>query len=125
MLKSAIGRPETTEFADDQTGYISKVPGADIMSFLQEQLDATLALLRPIDEEKGNYRYAPDKWTVKELLGHVIDSERVFAYRALAFSRNDGNELPGFDQDPWAQHANHANVPTHELVEEFPGCIKK
>jgi hypothetical protein len=76
-------------------------------------------LLRGFNEEKGNYRYAPGKWTVKELLGHITDSERVFAYRALVFARNDSAALPGFDQDPWVQYANHSNVSLKDLVDEF------
>ena len=101
MATSTIGRPETSELAEYQIAYISKVPGADILEFLEQQLEATLDLLRGIDEEKGNYRYAAGKWTVKEVVGHIIDSERVFAYRALVFSRSDSTTLPGFDQDLW------------------------
>src|SRR5438093_1936748 len=119
MATSTIGRPETSELAEYQIAYISKVPGADILEFLQQQLEATLDLLRGIDEEKGNYRYAAGKWTVKEVVGHVIDTERVFAYRALVFSRNDRTTLPGFDQDLWAEHASHANVPMKDLATEF------
>lgn len=119
MSTFTIGRPETSEFADYQIGYVSKVPDTDIITFLQRQLEDVLALFRAVSEEKGNYRYAPDKWTVKELLGHVIDTERVFAYRALSFSRNDASPLPGFDQDPWLQNANYTNVPLKELLDEF------
>ena len=119
MTQIAIARPEASEFADYYTGYVGKVPGADIMSFLQQQLELAGALIRGIDEAKGAFRYAEGKWTVKELIGHIIDTERVFAYRALVFSRNDSTPLPGFDQEPWAQHANHANVPLAELAAEF------
>src|SRR5262245_14258153 len=98
---STIGRPDPTEFSDYQTGYVSKVPGTDVVTFLEQQRDAMLSLLRGLDEAKGNYRYAPDKWTIKELVGHITDTERVFAYRALVFARNDATALPGFDQDPW------------------------
>jgi len=119
MATSTIGRPETSELAEYQIAYISKVPGADILEFLEQQLEATLDLLRGIDEEKGNYRYAAGKWTVKEVVGHIIDSERVFAYRALVFSRSDSTTLPGFDQDLWAGHANHSTVPLKELAGEF------
>src|SRR5437879_7209653 len=119
MATSTIGRPETSELAEYQIAYVSKVPGADILEFLQQQLEATLDLLRGVDEEKGNYRYAAGKWTVKEVVGHVIDTERVFAYRALVFSRNDRTTLPGFDQDLWAEHASHANVPMKDLATEF------
>ena len=119
MATSTIGRPETSELAEYQIAYIGKVPGADILEFLQQQLEATLDLLRGIDEGKGNYRYAAGKWTVKEVVGHIIDSERVFAYRALVFSRSDSATLPGFDQDLWAGHANHSTVPLKELAGEF------
>ena len=119
MATSTIGRPETSELAEYQIAYVGKVPGADILEFLQQQLEATLDLLRRIDEEKGNYRYAAGKWMVKEVIGHIIDSERVFAYRALVFSRNDNVTLPGFDQDLWAGHANHSTVPLKELAGEF------
>ncbi len=119
MSTSTIGRPDTSELADYQIGYISKVPGNDVLAFLQQQLDNAVSALRGIAEEMGNHQYAPGKWTVKELVGHIIDTERVFAYRALTFSRNDANPLPGFDQDPWVQHANHAGVSLTELIDEF------
>src|SRR5437763_8301384 len=119
MATLTIGRPNTSELADYQIGYVNKVPGDDIMKFLDEQLDGTVNLLRRINGDKGNYRYAPDKWSVKEVVGHVIDTERVMAYRALVFSRNDSTILPGFDQDIWAKHANHANVSMRDLAGEF------
>ena len=119
MSQSAIGRPDVSEFAEYYTGYIGKVPGVDIMSVLQAQMESTAALIRGIDDAKGGFRYAPEKWTIKELIGHIIDTERVFAYRALVFSRNDATPLPGFDQEPWAKNANHANVPMSELAAEF------
>ncbi len=119
MSKRTIGRPEISEFAAYYTGYVGKVPGADIMGFLKQQMQSTAALIRGLDESAGDYRYEPGKWTVKELIGHIIDTERVFAYRALVFSRNDSTPLPGFDQDPWARHAPHANVPMAELAAEF------
>lgn len=119
MPTSITGRPETAELPEYQIAYISKVPGDDIVTFLRQQFEAASNTFRIIDDAKGNYRYAPGKWTVKELIGHIIDSERVFAYRALSFSRNDSAALPGFDQDPWAKHANHGNVLMKELAEEF------
>jgi hypothetical protein len=119
MSTSTIGRPEATEFADYQLGYVNKVPGANIMAFLEQQLEATSTLLSGVDDQTANYRYAPDKWTVKELAGHIIDTERVFAYRSLTFARSDSTALPGFDQDPWVKNANHANIPMKELAEEF------
>src|SRR5262249_24597474 len=119
-----IARPDITEFADYQVVYINKVPDKNVLTFLHEQLDTSLSLLRSIDEAKGNYRYAAGKWTGKEDLRHTIDTERVFAYRALAFSRNDSSELPGFDQDTWSQNSNHGNVPLKDLVDEFE-CVRR
>jgi len=117
--KLAIGRPDASEFSDYQIGYVDKVTGSDIMSFLQTQLDSMISLLSGLDESKANYKYAPDKWSVKELVGHMTDSERVFAYRALTFARNDATALPGFDQDPWVKQANHSLVPFQDLLDEF------
>jgi DinB superfamily len=114
-----IGRPETAELSDYQIGYVSKVSGNDIVAFLQGQLETTLDLLHGIDEGKAAYRYSPGKWSLKEVVGHVTDTERVFAYRALVFSRNDSTPLPGFDQQPWAEHAKHSQVPLKELADEF------
>jgi hypothetical protein len=118
-MSTAIGRPETTEFAEDYAGYISKVPGGDILQFLQQQLVTASDLLRSLPEAKGDFRYEPGKWSIKELFGHIIDSERVFAYRGLVFARNDSTPLPGFDQDPWSQHANYANLKLSDIAGEF------
>jgi DinB family protein len=119
MAKLTIGRPETSEYTGYNPGYVHVVPGEDILGFLEQQLDEMLSLLRGLSEVQGNYQYESGKWTVKELLGHVIDTERVLAYRALTFARNDSAALPGFDQNPWAQHAKHANVALRDLVDEF------
>jgi len=119
LTKTTSGRPEATEFPDYQATYIKNVPGTDIVSFLREQLDSMLSLLSSIDEEKANYRYAEGKWSIKELLGHLTDTERVFAYRALSFARNDTAALPGFDENSWARYANHADLPFRHLADEF------
>ena len=119
MSKTAIDRPGTEEYAEYYTTYISKVPGSDILGFLEEQLGSTMTLLRGIDESKADFRYEPGKWSIKELVGHIIDSEKVFAYRGLVFARNDSASLPGFDQDVWAKHANYANLLFTEIIAEF------
>src|SRR2546421_67553 len=119
MSTETMVRPETTDYAEYYNGYIGKVPGADIMGFFEQQLDSTVRLIRGIDESKGDFRYEAGKWTVKELLGHIIDTERVFSYRGLVFSRNDQSSLPGFDQEPWAQHTNYANLTLADIGAEF------
>ena len=118
-MSTPIGRPEPTEFAEYYRGYIGKVPGADVVAFLEQQLDDITKLIARIDEAKGNFRYEAGKWSVKELIGHVVDTERVFAYRALVFARNDRTELPGFDQDPWAQHANYVDLKIADVAAQF------
>ena len=119
MSKVIIGRPEAGEYAEAFGGYVGKVPGADILTFLKKQLDTTLTLIRSIDESRGNFRYEPGKWSIKELLGHLVDSERVFAYRALVFARNDVSPLPGFDQNPWNENSNYNNLSVAEIAAEF------
>jgi hypothetical protein len=119
MTKVITVRPEATEYGEAYAGYISKVPGADVLTFLEQQLDSIGPLIRSIDESKGNFRYEPGKWSTKEVLGHLIDSERVFSYRALVFARNDTHALPGFDQDPWIEHANYSNLSISDIASEF------
>jgi hypothetical protein len=86
---------------------------------MKEQTEATLVLLRSIPESQGGFRYAPGKWSIKELLGHVIDTERIFAYRALRFSRNDATPLPGYEQDDYIRNASFDDYPLGELADEF------
>src|SRR4029434_10390131 len=101
MSSTAVERPNSDEYAESYGNYVNKVPGHDVIGFLTEQLNAVSALLRGIDDTKADSAYETGKWTIKELIGHLIDGERVFAYRALVFARNDPAALPGFDQDLW------------------------
>jgi hypothetical protein len=119
MSKVITGRPEAREYAEAFGGYVGKVPGDDVLTFIEKQLDTVLALIRSIDESKGDFRYEPGKWSINELLGHLVDSERVFQYRALVFARNDVSPLPGFDQDPWIENSNYANLSIADIAAEF------
>lgn len=112
-------RPQPTEYAPYYETYVSLVPDGDIVDTLAGQLDSTSALIGGISEDLGSFRYAPEKWSVKELLGHVVDSERVFGYRALRFARGDGTPLPGFDQDVFMRHATFDGYTVGELREEY------
>ena len=89
------------------------------MLALKNQMESTRALLDSIPEGQGGKRYEPGKWSIKELVGHVADCERIFAYRALRFARNDQTVLPGFDQDTFAANANFANLPLSDIVQEY------
>jgi len=116
-------RPESNEYAPYYDKYISLVAEGDILVTLQNQLPVTLALLaRP--ESDGDFRYAPGKWSVKESLGHVIDAERVFSYRALRISRNDKTPLAGFEQDDYVKYGPFARCTLASLVDELASVRK-
>ncbi len=119
MSEMIINKPEATEYAPYYESYISLVPQGDILTILQEQLDETLKLLRDIPESQAGFRYAPDKWSIKELVGHIIDGERIFAYRALRFARNDSTPLPGFEQDDYIQNASFDDCTLSDLADEL------
>jgi len=97
-----IARPAPNEYAPYYQPYVDKVPEGDILRMLHLQKIAFSEFLTTIPEEKWTYRYAPGKFSMAEVLSHVIDTERIFAYRALRFARNDKSSLPGFDQDEYA-----------------------
>ena len=112
-------RPENTEYAEWYAGYVGSVGETDIVSVLQKQIDEIKEIFAGISEEKGLYRYAEGKWTIKEVLSHLIDGERVFAYRAFRISRKDETPLAGFDQDPYIENSNSNDRTIPDLVEEL------
>ena len=102
MTTAAIARPEPSEYVPYYETYISKVPPkGDLLKVLEDQQRKTQELLAGLSEAKALHRYAPGKWSVKEVVGHLMDSERVFCYRALRFARADGSPLQGFDEKAW------------------------
>src|SRR5215475_15230254 len=115
----SIPRPEPGEYAPYYDRYISLISGTDILATLEAQRRQTLLLLCGRDETDGDYRYAPDKWSAKEVLGHVCDSERIFAYRALRIGRGDRTPIEGFEQDDYARNAPFANRPLAEVIEDY------
>ena len=116
-----IGRPEANESAPYYFTYIDQIASEDILSVLAPQLDETLALLSAISEEQSLYRYAPDKWSIRQVLSHVNDTERVFVCRALWFARGFDSPLPGFDQNIAIAGAGADEVSWARQVEEFRG----
>lgn len=112
-------QPETTEYAPYYGKYIVLVPKEDVVATLSRQLDETLSTLRGLSETQADSRYAPGKWSIKELVGHMIDAERIFAYRALSFARHDQAPLPGFEQDDYVRAANFDNRQLSDLTDEF------
>jgi uncharacterized damage-inducible protein DinB len=120
MNNSMIGsRPESSEYAPDYENYILRVSGDDSVLALQELAKQTQELLSEIDEEKALFRYAEGKWSIKELIGHLIDTERIFGFRALCFARNDKNPIAGMEQDDYVQNADFELVEFAKLAEEF------
>jgi len=113
------GRPEAGEYAEFYDKYIALVPGTDILGALEAQRLVMAKLLGPRRERKGNFRYAADKWSVKEVIGHVSDSERIFAYRALRFARADSTPLSGFEQDDYVKSGGFGDRTLADLAEEF------
>jgi hypothetical protein len=99
--------------------YINQVKGNNILAILEELKDTTSELLKSIDEKKSMYAYAEGKWTIKEIIGHLADSERVFAYRALRFGRNDKTVLSPFEQDDYIAAGNFNNRSIDSLAKEF------
>jgi hypothetical protein len=112
-------RPSPDEHAPYYGRYINEVPEGDILATLAAQAKETAALLRGLRPDQAGLRYAPGKWSVRELLGHVTDGERVFTYRALSFARADAAELPGFEEDDWARCAGHDRFELGDLVADF------
>ncbi|MBK9273895.1 MAG: DinB family protein [Flavobacteriales bacterium] len=98
-------RPLMEEIPAFYRGYVQEAPGADVCEALVHAAEAVRAAFSAVPEARGDHRYAPGKWTVKEVLLHLIDAERVFAYRALRFARRDATPLPGFDEDAWVPAA--------------------
>ena len=112
-------RPAATEYAQPYAGYVANVPEDDILSAIEEQSSVTQKLLASLDEKKAAYRYAESKWSVKEVLGHVIDSERIFAYRALAIARGETQPLPGFEEGEYVRNANFDAWKLGDLSEHY------
>jgi uncharacterized damage-inducible protein DinB len=118
-----MNRPEATEYAEYYAKYISKVPGSDVLSVLESQRLQMLQLFAGRSERDGSFRYAPGKWTVKEVLGHITDTERIFAYRALRIARADQTPLPAFEQDDYVRSGAFADRTLAGLAEEF-GAVR-
>ena len=112
-------RPDDTEYGAYYERYVSRVPEADIVAVLEAQAASMDRWPARVPHDKETVAYAPDKWTPRQLIGHLSDVERVFAYRALRFSRRDTTPLPGFEENPYVEHSAYAEVPLQMLVAEL------
>jgi DinB family protein len=117
---TAIGVPGADEYDPYYSGYVARVPaGADILEVLALQRQAMLARFRGVPEVRGAHRYAPGKWSVRQVVLHLCDAERILAYRALRIARGDTTPLPGFDEEAYAPTSGADAVPLAELVAAF------
>ncbi len=119
MSEAGLGRPQPSEYHPFYETYVSKVPEERILPVLEAQPDEVRRFLGAVPESRGGHRYAEGKWSVRQVVGHVADSERLFTYRALCFARGERQALPGFDEDAYAAEAGFDAVPLRALVDEL------
>jgi hypothetical protein len=114
-----MNHPEKSEYAEFYETYVSLVPEAEIFPAMENQIAEVQNVFAEIAEEKGGYAYAEGKWTIKELAGHLIDAEKIFAYRALRIARADQTPIEGFEQDGYIETAKFNDQKLADLVEDF------
>ena len=113
-----IHRPQPSEYPAFAQAYVGSVPDENVLELLESNKQVTYDLFRKLTEEQAMHAYAEGKWTLKQVLGHMIDTERTFAYRALCFSRNN-IELPGFDQDIYVNNTDFNSRSIQSLADEY------
>ena len=114
-----IPRPQPGDYADFFAGYVARVPDGDVLAGLADQGRRMAADVRAAGEARGDYAYADNKWSIKRLLLHVADGERMFAYRAMCVARSDSQELPSFDENAYAANDGSAARTLASIVEEY------
>lgn len=114
-----FARPSPGEHDEYYGFYIGQVPDGEVLETLERQVEETVALLRGIPAARETHRYAAGKWSIREVVGHLIDAERVFGLRALHFARSDPAPLPSLEQDDWARASNAHDRSLADLVDEF------
>jgi hypothetical protein len=113
------GRPESSEYPEWYDGYVKSVPEGNIVDLLNSQLDDILKLAGNIQEDISFFKYEPDKWSIKEIFGHLNDAERILSCRALRFIRKDKTDIPQYDHNEYVAAANFNAIPFKKLIEEF------
>ncbi|WP_055107511.1 DinB family protein [Paenibacillus ihumii] len=114
-----LSRPQPGEYAAYFEEYIREVPEGQLMSLLELQPEEAMLKLGTLSDEAGNYKYAEGKWSLKEVLGHISDTERVMSYRLLRIARGDKTPLPGFNEELFVSHANFERLSILQLMKEF------
>jgi len=121
---SHLPRPEPSEYDEYYARYVRIVPEGDIVQTLAGQLGETLALLQSVPPDGETFRYASGKWTIREVVGHLIDVERLMTFRAMSMARAEGVDLPGMDPDEWARRSNAGKRPLDDLAAEL-GALRR
>ena len=116
---TGMTRPYLSDFPTFYQGYVKIIESDDILQTLKEQQNKTSSFFENLPEGKANYAYAEDKWTIKEVLGHLIDTERVFVFRALSFARGEEQPLPGFDENTYVPAGRFRDRTLQSLIDEY------
>lgn len=119
MRTLTANAPHSSEYAPYYGKYVVLVADGDVLSTLSSQMDRMDQLLFGLEDENANLPYAPGKWTIKQVLGHITDTERIMSYRALRIARGDKTPLPGFEQDDYAANGSFESVSLTELLQEY------
>ena len=112
-------RPQPHELAEYYNYYVGLVENDNFLAELESNMGKTISFLQSLDKDKWDYRYAEGKWSVKEIICHIIDGERVFQYRAMRFARNDQTDLPGYDHDSYVKNSNAEGRSIESILEEY------
>jgi uncharacterized damage-inducible protein DinB len=116
--------PATYEYAEYYRTYVKLVPEGDILHILNEQMKETVIMLSTLSQEQSEYRYAPGKWSVKEVVGHITDTERIMSYRLLAIARGETVSLPGYDENRYVEAADFDKQSLKDLLDHF-ACVRQ
>jgi hypothetical protein len=119
LTQQSISPPQSTEYAPYYGPYVKQVPAGDILEILEAQLHETMKTLRAVPESQAGIVHPPYAWTIRQVVGHLTDSERIFAYRALRIARGDQTPLPGFDENKFAQTGGFNNCTMRDMAEDF------
>lgn len=114
-----ITRPGKSEYLPLVKKYIDLVPEGNIISILRKQNEENISILNKLTEENANFRYAPDKWSIKTVVGHIADVERLFSYRILRIARSDVRELPGYNRDVFAEMSSYDKLPLSKVLNDY------
>lgn len=112
-------RPKSNEYNPHFKGYIELVPEGDLKTNLRSQLEESISFFKVISKEKSEYRYAEGKWSIKEVLGHLVDTERIMCYRLLAIARGDHTPLPSFDENAYNENAHFNRLELDQIINEY------